>query len=172
MQQIVPVVIAFGANIGDRAATIRSASAALADAPGIRNVQLSRLRNSVALTPDGRDHAAPEYVNAVALADVTLQPLELLRVLQEIELQHGRTRDVRWGDRTLDLDLIVYGGKTIREPELTVPHPHTALRDFVLAPWLELDPAAALPGVGRVAELLERVGDTTSVWRDRPHATS
>jgi 7,8-dihydro-6-hydroxymethylpterin-pyrophosphokinase len=77
----------------------------------------------------------------------------LLGFLQAIEQRHGRVREERWGDRTLDLDLISYGDVVSDDPRLTLPHPRAAERDFVLVPWLEVDRDAELPGVGRIADL-------------------
>lgn len=159
--QLVTVLLAFGANLGDRGETIAAAQRALAEAPGISNLRVSPLRETVALTPSGPDPDAPTYLNGVALAETELSPHALLDELQALEARFGRVRDARWGDRTLDIDLILYGGKIIADERLTVPHPRAHERDFVLAPWLDLDPNAVLIGRGRVAELLARLGDTT-----------
>lgn len=162
IRQVVSVVFAFGANLGDRGATIAAAQHDLAQTDGILNFRPSPLHESVALTLEGRDRDAPPYVNGVALADTTLGTHELLDVMQMIETAHGRTRDVRWGSRTLDIDLIVYGGRVVKDERLTVPHPRAHERDFVLSPWLALDPHAVLMGHGPVNRLLERIGDTTT----------
>ncbi|XPP26434.1 MAG: 2-amino-4-hydroxy-6-hydroxymethyldihydropteridine diphosphokinase [Leucobacter sp.] len=159
--QVVPVLLAFGANLGDRGETIFVAQQELARTPGIEGFRASALRETVALTESGPDPDAPRYLNAVALARTTLGPHELLDVLQDLERRHGRVRSARWGDRTLDIDLILYGGRVIKDERLTVPHPHAHERDFVLAPWLDLDPDAVLLGHGRVSDLLARIGDTT-----------
>ncbi|MBP1325778.1 2-amino-4-hydroxy-6-hydroxymethyldihydropteridine diphosphokinase [Leucobacter exalbidus] len=160
--QVAPVLIAFGANLGDRGETILAAQAELAATPGIFDVAASPLRETIAMTLNGPDPEAPRYLNGVARATTTLTPHELLDVMQRIELQHGRVRDVRWGARTLDLDLILYSGRVIADDRLSVPHPRAHERDFVLSPWLDLEPAAVLMGHGRVADLLARIGDTTS----------
>jgi 2-amino-4-hydroxy-6-hydroxymethyldihydropteridine diphosphokinase len=86
----------------------------------------------------------------------------LLSLLHRIEVAHGRERRERWGDRTLDLDLIAYGDVISDTPELTLPHPRAAERDFVLGPWLAVDPDAVLPGRGRVADLLEDLRESGS----------
>ncbi|WP_127170342.1 2-amino-4-hydroxy-6-hydroxymethyldihydropteridine diphosphokinase, partial [Xanthomonas euvesicatoria] len=86
---------------------------------------------------------------------------ELLDALHSIEDAHGRTREVRWGDRTLDLDLVAYDDLSLDTETLTVPHPRAGERAFVLAPWHDADADAVLPGVGPVADLLARVGDDT-----------
>ncbi len=159
--QLVPVLLAFGANLGDRGETIAEAQRELADADGIDRFAASPLRETIALTPSGPDPDAPRYLNGVATALTSLPPLELLELLQGVEQRHGRLRDTRWGDRTLDIDLILYGGRVIKDERLTVPHPRAHERDFVLSPWLALDPDAVLMGHGRVADLLARIGDTT-----------
>lgn len=149
-----PAVLAFGANLGDRSGTIAAAQQEIADAPGIAGFTASRLIESVALKPEGPDADAPGYLNGVALVDTTLRPHELLALLQGIEHRHGRVRGECWGDRTLDIDIVAYGDRRIDGERLTVPHPRAHERDFVLAPWLELDPEAAIAGRGGVAELL------------------
>lgn len=147
-------VIAFGANLGDRARTIRAAAAEIDALPGTSLIVLSSLVESAAVKPQGIDYDAPEYVNAVALIETTLEPHQLLAALNAIEQAHGRTRDVRWGDRTLDLDIITYDILEMSDGQLTLPHPRAAERSFVLAPWLEMDPDAAIPGRGNADELL------------------
>lgn len=166
IEQVVPVLFAFGANLGDRGETIVAAQRALAASPGITEFTPSRLRESIAVTLEGPDPDAPSYLNGVATAQTTLSPHDLLDLMQDIEHQHGRVRDVRWGARTLDIDLILYGGKVIKDERLIVPHPRAHERDFVLSPWLDLDPNAVLMGHGRVADLLQRIGDTTTPMQD------
>ncbi|MGJ0205011.1 2-amino-4-hydroxy-6-hydroxymethyldihydropteridine diphosphokinase [Leucobacter sp. gxy201] len=160
--QIVPVLFAFGANLGDRGETIIAAQQALAETPGITGFVASPLRESIAVTLDGPDPDAPRYLNGVAAARTTLEPHRLLDEMQRIEHEFGRVRDVRWGARTIDIDLILYGGRVIADERLSVPHPRAHERDFVLSPWLDLDPNAVLPGHGRVADLLARIGDGTT----------
>ncbi|MBK0422700.1 2-amino-4-hydroxy-6-hydroxymethyldihydropteridine diphosphokinase [Leucobacter sp. CSA2] len=160
--QVVPILLAFGANLGDRGETIRAAQRELAGAPGIAGFAASPLRETIALTPQGPDPDAPRYLNGVATAETTLAPHALLDLLQSVEHAHGRVRGAHWGDRTLDIDLILFGGRVIKDERLTVPHPRGHERDFVLSPWLDLDPSAVLMGHGRVSELLARIGDTTS----------
>ncbi len=159
--QVVPVLLAFGANLGDRGETIFAAQRDIAKAAGIEKFVASPLHETIALTAEGPDPDAPRYLNGVATAQTTLSPHDLLDLLQHIENKHGRVRDVHWGDRTLDIDLILFGGRVIKDERLTVPHPRAHERDFVLSPWLALDPNAVLMGHGRVATLLERIDDTT-----------
>lgn len=159
----VRAVIALGSNLGDRAASLEAALAELATDPAVRLVQRNEYwYESPAVKPDGVDLDAPPYLNGVAIVETTLSAPALLRRLHAIEQAHGRVRLERWGDRTLDLDLIAFGDLTIDTPGLTVPHPRAQERAFVLLPWLELDPEAVLPGVGAVAELLGHVDD--AIW--------
>lgn len=158
------VVLAFGANLGDREATIHRAQEELAQQPGVRDFVASPLRETIAFRLDGPDPDAPKYLNGVATLTTTLSAHDMLDLVQRIEHEHGRTREVRWGDRTLDIDLIAFGDGVIEEPRLQVPHPRAHERDFVLSPWCALDPEAVLFGHGRVAELLELVGDTTTPY--------
>jgi 2-amino-4-hydroxy-6-hydroxymethyldihydropteridine diphosphokinase len=160
--QVTEVVLAFGSNQGDRAQTIHDAQMLLAETPGIEAVQPSPLRETVALTPTGLDPDAPRYLNSVAKVTTTLDPHQLLTRTREIETALGRVRHEQWGDRTLDIDIIVFGGKVIADPDLIVPHPRAHERDFVLAPWHALDPDAVLIGHGRIAALLEQLGDSTT----------
>ncbi|WP_144715159.1 2-amino-4-hydroxy-6-hydroxymethyldihydropteridine diphosphokinase [Curtobacterium pusillum] len=154
-------VIALGANLGDRGSTLRAASTAIAALPGVRPVASSREVESTAVTLDGPDTTKPRYRNAVVVVETELRPQQLLDALHGIEDAHGRTREVRWGDRTLDLDLVAYDTETVDTATLTVPHPRAAERAFVLAPWLDADPDAVLPGAGPVADLLAALGDDT-----------
>lgn len=153
-----PVVIALGANLGDRLATLRSALDALRDTEGLRVMRVSSLFET---DPVGGPEQ-PSYLNGVVLARTRLAPRTLLQQLHRIESWHGRTREVRWGARTLDLDLIQIGDPaaggdlTGDDPELTLPHPRARERAFVLAPWAEVDPAARLR-VGSDAPLVHEL---------------
>ncbi|SFR90705.1 2-amino-4-hydroxy-6-hydroxymethyldihydropteridinediphosphokinase [Microbacterium sp. cf046] len=155
----VRAVVALGANLGDRAATLDAAISELERLPLVDAVRASAAVESVAVKPDGPDADAPAYLNAVAILTTRLAPSVLLAFLQAIEARHGRERRERWGDRTLDLDLIAYGEVVSSDAVLTLPHPRAAERDFVLVPWLSIDPDAELPGRGRVDELIARLGD-------------
>lgn len=151
-------VLALGANLGDRAATLRGAVHALAAQPEVRVVDVS----SVYETDPVGGPEQPRYLNAVVLVATTLSPEGLLEAAHRVEAAYGRVRDVRWGARTLDVDLVTVGELTRSAPELTLPHPRAHERAFVLAPWLDVDPAAQLPGHGPVSALLARV-DTSGV---------
>ena len=143
-------VIALGGNLGDRHATLDAAVAGLVAHDDVSIVAVSSYLETVAIHVDGPAEDAPRYLNAVALVDTTLTAFELHDVLRRIENDLGRERHERWGDRTLDLDLIDFAGLTIDTDNLTVPHPRAHERVFVLDPWLEIDPQAVLPGIGSV----------------------
>lgn len=153
-REAVDAVIAIGANLGDRRTTVEAAADRIARLPLVDDVRLSPLHETVALRPDGPDPDAPAYVNAVAIVSTRLAPQVLLGMLHAIEEENGRERTERWGDRTLDLDLIVYGDLVSDEPHLLVPHPRAAERLFVLEPWLQLDADAVIPGRGPIAPLV------------------
>lgn len=161
-------VIALGSNLGDREATIRAAVDAIDSLDGVRVMAASGLVESAALKPHGVDVTAPSYLNAVILAEVTLEPIDLLDAVNAIEHEHGRVRETVWGDRTLDIDLIAVGDAEQNSERLTLPHPRAWQRAFVLAPWLQVDPDAVIPGRGRVADLLAATDDTVSAFPSQP----
>lgn len=147
-------VIALGSNLGDREATLERAVAALDALPESSILAVSSWHGTVALTVDGLDPEKPAYLNGVALLQTHLDPYSLLDALRAIEAENGRERVERWGDRTLDLDLIAFDELEIDSEVLQVPHPRAHERDFVLAPWLEVQPDARLVTHGDVATLL------------------
>ena len=161
-------VVALGSNLGDRDELLRDAVAALAATPGVTVTAASSPVSSVAVTLDGPDESKPTYLNAVALVETALDAHELLDVLLAVEHAHGRVRAERWGDRTLDLDLVVLGDLELDTERLTLPHPRAAERAFVLEPWLQVDEEARLGSRGRVADLLAGLPDRT---RPVPGAT-
>jgi dihydroneopterin aldolase/2-amino-4-hydroxy-6-hydroxymethyldihydropteridine diphosphokinase len=140
----VDVVIALGANLGPAQETLRQAVHDLAATPGLEIVQVSPLARTA---PVGGPEQ-PDFLNAVVLARTTLAPRELLHAAQRIEQGHGRERHEHWGPRTLDVDLVVYGGVLAVTDDLELPHPRAHERAFVLQPWAEVDPHAVLPGLG------------------------
>jgi len=127
---------------------------ALAEADGVEVTAISTPIETVAVRPDGEDPDAPAYLNAVVLVRTTLPPRKLLALLNDLERENGRVRGERWGDRTLDLDIIDYAGMQSTSDDLTLPHPRAHERTFVLRPWVEVAPDAVLPGHGRIADLL------------------
>ena len=148
-------VIALGANLGDARAALAGAVEAITATAGVTVLAES----SVYSTAPIGGVEQPDYLNAVVVVDTSLSPHELLDRLHEIENAWHRTREVRWGPRTLDLDLIDYAGVTSGDPELTLPHPRAHERAFVLVPWLEADSEAELTGFGPVAGLVPALGD-------------
>jgi 2-amino-4-hydroxy-6-hydroxymethyldihydropteridine diphosphokinase len=152
-------VIAFGANLGDREATIASASRAIAETAGITLVAVSPVYETPAIKDSGVDREAPGYLNGVLVVETSLEPHALLDVLQAVEASHGRVRTEHWGDRTLDLDLIDMAGVHVADERLVLPHPRAWERAFVLQPWLDVDPSAELTGRGSVAALRAEAHD-------------
>lgn len=130
----VKAFVGLGANLGEREACLRGALERLAEHAGVRVLACSGLYET---EPVGYRHQPP-FLNAVACLETDLPPEKLLDVLMEIEQAFGRRRTVRWGPRTLDLDLLLYGDRTVSTERLTVPHPRMYERAFVLVPLLEL----------------------------------
>lgn len=149
-----PAYVALGSNESGPREQVARAFEALASLPQTRLVARSRRY----LTPPFGPVAQQPFVNAVAGLLTQLAPLALLHELRRIETEHGRVRTVRWGPRTLDLDLLVHGRERLATDELTVPHPGIAERAFVLYPLADIAPELDIPGVGRVADLRVRVG--------------
>ena len=146
--------VGLGANLGDREATIRHAVVLLAEREGIEVLAVSALRET---DPVGLEDQ-PRFLNGAAVLETTLGPRAMLETLLEVERMLGRTRDgPRFGPRTIDLDLLLYDDETLDEPGLTVPHPRLHERRFALEPLAELDPALAIPGRGRISDLLARL---------------
>ncbi|HEV3407499.1 MAG TPA: 2-amino-4-hydroxy-6-hydroxymethyldihydropteridine diphosphokinase [Gaiellaceae bacterium] len=142
--------VGLGSNLGDRERHLGSALAAL-DAPDVRVVAVSRFRET---DPVGYVDQ-PRFLNAAALVETELSATELLERLLAVERSLGRERTgPRYGPRTIDLDLLLYGGERIDQPGLTVPHPRLAERRFALEPLAELDPELTLPDGRRVRDLL------------------
>jgi 2-amino-4-hydroxy-6-hydroxymethyldihydropteridine diphosphokinase len=155
-----PVVFSLGSNMGDRLANLQRGVDVLA--AGVADAVVSGVYETDPVGGPEQD----DYLNAIVLA-VTSRPARgLLDLAVAAETKAGRERSVRFGPRTLDVDIIACGNETSADPELTLPHPRASERAFVLAPWLELDADAVLPGHGRVAELLAAIG--TQGVRRRP----
>lgn len=155
--QPVHVVLALGSNLGDRAATLASAVAALVSVDGLAVGTSSPV---VETDPVGGPDQA-DYLNAVLVGTTTLSPHDLLAATQSVEDAHGRERGIRWGPRTLDVDIVAYGDLVCTGERLEVPHPRAHLRAFVLTPWAAVEPDAVLPGPrgGRVADLAASAPD-------------
>ena len=147
------VFVAIGSNLGDSETIVEQAIAALDHIPASRLRARSSLYRSAALGPAPQD----DYINAVALLDTELEPLALLLELQAIEHAYYRRREheERWGPRTLDLDIILFGDRHLDDSHLVVPHPQFAQRRFVLEPMFEIDGDRFIPGYGSLSYLIE-----------------
>jgi 2-amino-4-hydroxy-6-hydroxymethyldihydropteridine diphosphokinase len=144
--------IGLGSNLGDRRAALDGAIAALTTSPGVLVRSVSSYHET---EPVGGPSGQGDYLNAAASLETMLDPFALLHVLQEIEARFGRVRTVRHGERTLDLDLLLFDDRIIDTPELVVPHPRYSERRFVLEPLAEVAPTAIDPVTKRtVAEML------------------
>ncbi|EAS43376.1 2-amino-4-hydroxy-6-hydroxymethyldihydropteridine diphosphokinase [Photobacterium profundum] len=155
--------IAIGSNLGDPISQAMSAIKALKQIPAITVVAESSLYSSTPMGPQNQ----PDYINAVVAIDTTLTPLELLNATQAIELEHGRVRkDERWGPRTLDLDIILYGDLEHHCERLTVPHYGMKVREFVLYPLAEIIPDLILPDSTALSQLLTQVDrNGLAIWQ-------
>ena len=144
-------VVALGANIGSPREQMDVAIALLREATEVKAV------SSYFVTKPVGGPEQPDYLNAVCILKSELPALDLLAVLQGIEKSLGRERDVRWGPRTIDLDLIQYGSLLSAAAELELPHPRAHERRFVLEPWSEIEPDAILLTHGKISELLAQL---------------
>ncbi|MDD1509602.1 2-amino-4-hydroxy-6-hydroxymethyldihydropteridine diphosphokinase [Pseudomonas sp. CNPSo 3701] len=143
------VYIGLGSNLAEPTEQLRQALVALEQLPDTRLAAVSSFYVSDSLLP-----GQPRYTNAVAALETGLEPLQLLDALQAIELDQGRERHERWGPRTLDLDILLFGQRLIDEPRLRVPHYHMHARAFVLYPLAELADGLQLPDGRHLSELL------------------
>ncbi|MEO6712967.1 MAG: 2-amino-4-hydroxy-6-hydroxymethyldihydropteridine diphosphokinase, partial [Mycobacteriales bacterium] len=146
-------VLSLGSNLGDRLATLSAALGLLAAADVV----------PVALSPVFETDAVggpeqPDYLNAIAIVETSRPPYELLDVAQAVESGLGRERSVRWGARTVDIDIVVFDDLVSDDPRLTLPHPRAAERAFVLVPWLLVEPDAVLPDGRRIDQLVRDLG--------------
>ena len=150
-----PVIayIGLGSNLDEPVAQIKSARTAIVLMPDVQELAFSSLYHSSPMGPQDQ----PDYVNAVMCVATGLSPMDLLRCLQNIEQEHGRVRKgERWGARTLDLDVLIYGDQEIDLPDLNVPHKGLAERSFVLYPLFEIAPQLLVPGMGPIADLIAK----------------
>ncbi|MBI4171233.1 MAG: 2-amino-4-hydroxy-6-hydroxymethyldihydropteridine diphosphokinase [Actinobacteria bacterium] len=146
--------VGLGANLGEREETLRRALELLAETAGTEVVAVSSFRET---DPVGYLDQ-PRFLNGAAALETSLSPRELLDALLAVERELGRTRGgARFGPRTVDLDLLLYGDAQLDEPGLTLPHPRLHERRFALEPLAELDPELVVPGRGRVVDLLSEL---------------
>lgn len=146
--------LALGSNLGDRLEYLQAAVDALTDSSEIIPVAVSSVYET---EPVGGPAEQPPFLNAVLVVDTTLSPRSLMERCQAAEDAFGRTREVPKGPRTLDVDVLAVGDKTVEDEDLQVPHPRLAERAFVLVPWAEVDPEFSVPGFGRVGDLSDAV---------------
>ena len=148
--------VGVGSNLGDREKTIRRAVELLREAEGVDVVSVSTLRETEPWGPVEQ----PPFLNGALAIETDLGPQEVLAVLLEVERALGRVREgERWGPRTIDLDVLLFGDLIVDEPGLTIPHPRLHERGFALEPLAELAPDAVVPGHGRVTDLLASLDD-------------
>lgn len=144
-------VIALGSNIGNPTENLDLALALLREATDVKKVSSYYITK-----PVGYEHQ-PDFVNAVCIIETELPAMNLLNMLHGIEKAMGRERTIKWGPRTLDLDIIQYGSMLSSAEELTLPHPRAHERKFVLEPWHEIEPDAILLTYGKIADLLSKL---------------
>ena len=145
--------IGLGSNLKDPKAQIKRALAALNDNNGTELMTASSLYESKPLL----DIPGPNYLNAVCKIETKLSAIDLLDLCQEIEESQQRVREVKWGSRTIDLDILLYGEQVISNKRLTIPHPEAINRAFVLVPLFEIDPTVKIPLLGSIKTLLNRI---------------
>jgi len=150
-------VLAIGGNLGDRLGNLQSAVDSLADTPSLTISWLSPVYETAPLLAAGAE-PQDDYLNAVLGVTSALPPDLLLMRTQAIEEALGRTREVHWGARTIDIDIVQADEVVSADPELTLPHPRAAQRAFVLAPWHDVRPEDVLTGIGPIAQLLAALG--------------
>jgi 2-amino-4-hydroxy-6-hydroxymethyldihydropteridine diphosphokinase len=154
------VYIGLGSNLGDSITTLRSALSTLRQYPVIQDLRVSRLYYSKPVGPQDQ----PNYWNAAACFSTSLAPLILLDLLLQIEKDHGRdrTQQIRWGARTLDLDILLYDHLVVASTRLTIPHPYLTSRAFVVCPLLDLNPQLTLPSGQLLTNYLADLQNQTS----------
>ncbi|WP_419534500.1 2-amino-4-hydroxy-6-hydroxymethyldihydropteridine diphosphokinase [Endozoicomonas sp.] len=146
--------VALGSNLEQPELQLQRAVDHIDSAPHIAVSACSRLYRSDPVGPPGQ----PDYCNAVVAVNTTLEPIQLLDALQSIENAHGRVRSVRWGPRTLDLDIILFGDQTIESERLTIPHYQMHVRNFVLCPLLDVAPELELPDGTVLKAMVDELG--------------
>ena len=144
-------VIALGSNLGEPKENLDLALALLREATDVKSV------SSYYITKPVGYEDQPDFVNAVCIIETELPAMDLLNMLHGIEKAMGRERTIKWGPRTLDLDIIQYGSMLSSAEELTLPHPRSHERKFVLEPWHEIEPDAILLTHGKIADLLSKL---------------
>ena len=145
--------LSLGSNLGDRLDHLSKAVTALANQPKIKVLIVSSVYQTKPVGGPEQD----DYLNAVVKIQTELSPIDLLAITQSIENNQGRVREVRWGPRTLDIDVLTYDDLIFADEKLTLPHPRISERAFVLVPFFEIDPQATISGLGKVADLYQQI---------------
>ena len=160
---VITAAVGLGSNLSDPVRQVLQALVCLSEIAECKLVQRSRLYANPAVGIVGK----PDFVNAVALMETSLRPGDLLKELLRIERDRGRRRaNTRWGPRIIDLDLLVYGSRTVKSDCLEVPHPEIRNRAFVLLPMSELVPELEIPGLGKVCDLVSKLDRSNLVVID------
>ena len=147
-QGAVTCYLGLGSNIGDRRANLKEAFQRLAQIPTVEIIKTSSIYETAPVGPQDQ----PDFFNQVVQAEVTCSARRLLELIQGIERKMGRMRTRRWGERIIDIDILLYGDETIDEPDLQIPHPQMLVRQFVLVPLAEIAPDLILPDGRRVTD--------------------
>ncbi len=147
------VYIGLGSNLDNPLFQLQVATQSLQLLPETSLMSCSQFYGSKPLGPDDQ----PDFVNAVCQLETQLSPLALLSALQQIELEQGRIKKRHWGERLIDLDILLYADQIIKTPDLTIPHAEMTLRDFVLIPLAEIAPGLVIPGLGNVESLISNL---------------
>ena len=159
---MIKVYIGLGSNLDDPQSQLKKAMIALEIIPSSSVVKISSFYKSKPVGPQDQ----PDYINAVVELDTELSASVLLDYLQAIENEQGRERKIKWGARTLDLDILLFGDETIINDRLQIPHVEMRNRGFVLLPLNEIAPDCVIPGVGSVSDLLVRDNEDDLVKLD------
>ncbi|MFW0111526.1 2-amino-4-hydroxy-6-hydroxymethyldihydropteridine diphosphokinase [Rothia sp. CCM 9417] len=160
----VKAILALGSNLGDSEETLVRA---IADICSHEKITVTKISPIAITAPVGGPADQDDYANMVVEVETSLRPFQLLEYAQQIEQKHHRVRDVRWGPRTLDIDIIDIASIQMDDPELTLPHPRAAERAFVLEPWARMDPDALLLGEP-VRDLADRAEDIGGIREFHP----
>lgn len=155
---MIKAYIALGSNLENPGMQLQRAVDAIDSATSIKVTGCSHLYQSVPLAGEDTPEDQPDYCNAVVAIETSLSPIELLDTMQSIENNHGRVRSVRWGSRTLDLDILLYGNEIIENERLTVPHYQMHVRNFVLCPLLDIAPELTMPDGASIRTLVCEIG--------------
>ncbi|WP_346845559.1 2-amino-4-hydroxy-6-hydroxymethyldihydropteridine diphosphokinase [uncultured Rothia sp.] len=150
----VKVILALGSNLGEKEDTLIRA---IGDICSHEKIELKKISPMAITKAVGGPVNQPDFLNLVVEIETGLRPFELLRFCQSVEQKHHRVREIHWGPRTLDIDIVEYGNLMMDEPDLTLPHPSATERAFVLEPWARMDPTAELTGqpVSKLAKQAE-----------------